>query len=171
MNNTRRGAACTVFEEKIVVSGGYGHDNNIKQKSVESYDVTGDEWSPMPDMVNGKVSYHDMVVVKNKLFVISSVADDCELFDNTCKKFVTLKSPHMSVVFLEAIPIGSKIYVFQSDSCNKSFSIGNLIFKNPFQDEAPSMFCYDVDKDEWSEMPCDATKNLEHFSCVKVPWY
>ena len=150
MKEARADAACAVFEERIIVSGGWD-TNGDDLKTVESYDVITDEWSSMPNMTDSKVQ-HSLVALKNKLYAIGRGTDTCEFFDNCCKKFVAIKSP--PTIFLrlnKAISIGSKIYVFQDDSS--------------------SYGCYDVDKDKWSEEPFEVTNKLEDFSCVKLPWY
>ena len=155
MNEVRSTAACAVFEGNVIVAGGWNYYVNI-MSSVESYDVIADKWSAMPNMIKYR-NGHSLVVVKNKLFVIGSIEDGCELFDSTCKKFVDLKLPLIDSFFLtytdfsEVIAIGSKIIVFGSN-------------KN-------SVLCYDVEKDEWSQEPCDVTKSMSGFSCVKVPWF
>ena len=149
MNEERSGAACAVFEGNVVVAGGLDNES-IKMRSVQSFDVIADEWLSMPDMINAKCG-HSLVVVKNKLFVIGDVVDGCEVFDNSFKKFIDLKSPLIDHFFLEANAIGCKIIVFGS--------------------EKTCAVCYDVDKDEWSHEPCDVTKNISRFSCVKVPWF
>ena len=59
-------AACTEFEESVVVSDGCNRDKitNI----VETYDVTG-TWSPMTKMTEARCE-HGLLLVKNKLFAI-----------------------------------------------------------------------------------------------------
>ena len=101
----------------------------------------------MPSMIN---SYylHSLVSVKNNLFVMDD--ENCEVFDNVCKKFVALKSSYIL-------------------NWNKAMSIGNKIVI--FQHNGSSVVCYDVDKDEWSEESCEVTKNLEAFTSVKIPPY
>ena len=58
--------------------------------TVESYDVFGDKWLPMPNMMNNHYD-HSLVVVKNKLFVIDCGRNNCEIYDNVFKKFVSFK--------------------------------------------------------------------------------
>ena len=112
MNEARSGAACAVFEERVVVAGGWGSHYSILN-SVESYDVHSNRWSQLPNMNTAKSS-HSLVVVNNKLFVISKESNTCEVFDNVCKKIIILKSPEVSCFFLSnACSIGNKIYVFQ----------------------------------------------------------
>ena len=150
MSQARRDAASAVFEEKIVVSGGWDNNRN-KLNTVQSYDVIGEEWSPMPSMIGSK-SLHSLVVVKNKLFVIGCGIDTCEVFDNSCRKFVDIKRPQEDSLDLDqVISIGSNIFVMQCDSS--------------------SLFCYDVDNDKWSEKPFEVTKHFGNSSCVKLPWY
>ena len=91
MNEPRSNAACAVFEERIVVSGGWSI-NGYPLKSFERYDVLPNQWSTLPSMNSVKYD-HSLVVVKNKLFVISKRKDNCKVYDNICKKFITIKSP------------------------------------------------------------------------------
>ena len=146
MKQSRDSAACVVFQGNIVVSGGTDSDDN-KLNSVESYDVFADKWSSMPNTINNH-HRHSLVVAKDKLFVIGRGYNNCEIFDNVCKKFVALKSTY-TLNMNKALSIGNKIVILQNDRS--------------------SVICYDVDKDEWFEESCDATKNLTCFSSVKVP--
>ena len=92
MNVARWDAACTIFEESILVSGGIDNDD-ISLKSVESYDVFADKWSSMPNTINNH-DRHCIVVVKDKMFVIDHGKSNSEVFDNVCNKFIALKSPN-----------------------------------------------------------------------------
>ena len=149
MNEIRSDAACAVFEERVVIAGG-SRDGRNQLSSVESYDVIADEWSPMPNMINRKTR-HGLVVVKSKLFVVGERLNDCEVFDNNFKHFVSLKTPGRDVYYLyKAIPFGSKFFVFA--------------------DRLKAVWCYDVDTGKWS------TKyhphNMLYYSCVKIPcWF
>ena len=103
----------------------------------------------MPNTNSGKVD-HSLVVVKNKLFVISNIEDNCEVFDNIKKKIITIKSPEFDRFSrIRAKSIESKIFVIQ-EQCSK-------------------IICYDTNKNEWSEESCRVTKNLRWFPIVKVP--
>ena len=146
MNEARIKAACSVFEGRIVVAGGYNDDGDLN--TVESYDVLPDKWSPMPNMTDTLYG-HRLVAVKNKLFVIASYPGTCQVFDSSCRKFISLKSPEIKAS--QAVVIRSKIVVFEENK--------------------PAAICYDVDTNEWSEEPCEVTKNLSNFACVNVPWY
>ena len=103
----------------------------------------------MPNTVK-HLSFHSLVVVKDKLFVIGRGIESCEVFDNACKKFVVLKH-QPSIYYHRSVSIGSRILIFQ--------------------EKKSSIVCYNVDKDEWSEESCEVTKYLEDFSCVKIPLY
>ena len=149
-NEPRSSQACTVFEENIVVSGGWDHVSN-HLKNVDSYEEISNTWTPMANMTTSK-SGHKLVAVKSKLYVIGCEGDASEVYDNICKKFVVMKQPpKFSPKISEAIFIGSKIYVFDRHWL--------------------STICYDVDKDEWSKEVCDYSKNLRYFGCVKYPWF
>ena len=145
----REHAACAVFEGKIVVSGGSDNPYNFLN-TVESYDVIGNEWSPMPNMINTAV-FHSMFVVKNKLFVFGTTKHRCEVYDNASKVFTALKSNILIdyYQFNTAVKVGSRIYVFLKNTTR--------------------VVCYDVTRDLWSEDSCKVTENLEDYSVVSIP--
>ena len=147
MNQERRWAACANFNGRIVVSGGTDSNSN-KLKTVEAYDVYADKWSSMPNMTKGRTN-HKLVVAKNKLFVMATGA--FEVLDDKCKVFIAFKAPEYLSMVWKAISIDGTIHVFQNDE--------------------PFVTCYDVDKGEWSKKSFDVTKNLNCYSCVKVPWF
>ena len=93
MNEIRTFAACTVFEGKIVVSGGYNLNNFIGINTVEAYDHVADEWTCMPNMVEGRRKYGS-VAMKNKLFVFGIYIfgiGSSEVYDSRFNNFVVLK--------------------------------------------------------------------------------
>ena len=151
MIEPRSRAACAVFQERVLVSGGCNNNGQNVLSSVESCDVLPNKWSTMPNMNSGKTN-HSLVVVKNKLFVISERKDDWEVFDNISKQFITIKPP--------------EFYCFLS---KRAFSIENKVFV--FNKKFTKIISYDTNKNEWSEekLFCEFTKNLQHFSNVKVP--
>ena len=69
MNNARSNAACTIFEGKLVVSGGCNNNNDRVLKSVEAYDHHENKWSNSPDMVDGR-ALHGSVTMGNKFLVL-----------------------------------------------------------------------------------------------------
>ena len=154
MNGERTKAACTVFEGRVVVSGGFRNLNsNDISNTVEAYDHVANAWFKLPDMIERRYC-HKSVSVKNKLFLVGGVSvDTCEVFNSNTNKFCLLKELKEifknSLSYLtEVISIGTKLSIFG----NK----GHVIV-------------YDIDKDEWSEKTCEAIKNLLSFSCVKLP--
>ena len=149
MIEVRKKAACEVFQGNIVVSGGINNNAQVLN-SVESYDVFANKWTPLPNMRNIH-SNHSLVTVKNKLFVIDGNTNIYEVFDNICKKFISLKSPYGYI------------------NLNKAMSIGNRIVV--FLHERSSIVFYDVEKDEWSAESCEITKHIDDFSCTKIPCY
>ena len=153
INEERRVAACTVFEGRIVVTGGIDNNGQVLN-TAESYDAVGDTWSPMPSMIRSR-DQHSLVVVRNKLFVIGGDRRNgsCEVFESVCNKFVPLKS-HISFGSNAALSIGSEIFIFHNRNLRSS-----------------SVVRYDVDKDEWSDKLCKATDKIIYFSCVKLPIY
>ena len=152
MIHLRTSSGCSVFEGRIVVTG--GSTRGMPLKTVEAYDHVGNTWSRMPNMVKERYG-HKSVAVKNKLFVIGGLCtNNCEVFDLTTNEFTLLKQP--SSIFLhgpiEVITIGSKIFVFRKCSLSKG-----------------SLKVYDFETNEWSMKTCGATKDKALFSCVKIP--
>ena len=101
----------------------------------------------MPNMIEGRYK-HKSVAVKNKLFVIGGLYRKCEVFDSTTEKFTLLKQPMSNDWYglSQVITIGSKLFCLKSN-----------------------INIYDLENDEWSEKPCEATKNIELFSCARIP--
>ena len=59
------------------------------------------------------------------------------------------------------------IPIIKRKNCFKVISIGNKIL---FLENYQNRVCfYDVDKNEWSEKPCEVAKYLQCFAFVKVP--
>ena len=148
LNNARRFSASSIFEGRIVVSGGCYNFDEIN--TVEVYDHVGDTWENMPSMINER-SGHKSIAVKNKLFVIGGSFDNnYEVFDSNTKTFTLLKESMQDTGLTPSgvITIGSKIFMFHNEG---------------------EMIVYDFENDEWSEKTCEATKNLSSFSCVRTP--
>ena len=100
--------------------------------------------------MNSGKNCHNLVVNKNKLFVISTRDNDCEVYDTLCKKFITIKSSQ-----------------FDLSSIIIAYSIENKIFI--LQENSPKIIAYDTNKNEWSEESYEFTTELWLFSSVKVP--
>ena len=145
MNRARFRSACAVFRGKIVVLGGVC--GNLQLKSAESYDVFGDEWQQMPDMMRAR-SDHSLVVATDKLFVVGNCRTPCEVYDSTFKQFVFITN-------------------VRSFSVNKALSFGKKIYLFPHGD---FIFCYDLDENVlWRYTDIDETDYFRNYSCVKVP--
>ena len=139
-----------MFEGKLVVSGGL-NDNFADISNVESYDVFAGKWSRMPSMCAAK-HCHGLVVAQNKMFAIAHGKNNCEVFEDSCRKFAILKIPELKrdIWWLsKAVSIGCKIFVFTLDT--------------------NSFFVFDVNKKRWSKKYFNI--DVEDFSCVKLPWF
>ena len=151
MNVSRYIASCTVFEGKIVVSGGL--NNNGRLTTVEAYDHIANTWTNMPNMVEER-HHHKSVAVKNKLFIVFGNTTTCEVYDLNCGKFNLLKL------------IKETIYDYLKYRTSV-LSIENKLFV--FNGFEKNVLLYDVEKKYWSEEPCGFIQNLDTYSCVKVP--
>ena len=151
MNQSRNFAGCAVFEGKILVSGGYNSISRLN--TVESYDVIGNVWSSMANMIN-KISRHSLVVVKNKLFVIGNSTNKCEMYESVGKTFVALKSNLLNNLKIsnKVIKVGNKVYVFSNKYDSSMFFL-----------------CYDVETNEWSEDLREVTEDLIGYTIVNIP--
>ena len=109
IKETKYFAAGTVFQGNVIVSGGKDDNDNFLN-IVESYDVFGDKWTLMPSMIKSR-SGHSLVTVENKMFVIPFANNNCEVFNNFCKKFVAFKLSH-TLFFMKAVSILNKMMIF-----------------------------------------------------------
>ena len=147
MNDYRINAASTVFEGRVVVSGGLYEYRYLH--TVEAYDHVEGKWSYMPSMINESCG-HDMLAISNKLFAIGCGEnfDIYEVYDTISGKFVILNT-FPKLFDGTSISIGRKIMVFK---INSSFVV-----------------IYDVDKNEWYGESFEVTKNTCDFHCLKIP--
>ena len=75
-----------------------------------------------------------------------------KFFDTHCNKFVLIKEYPNE---------------FNEYKSSAVLSMGNKIVI--FSNEEGYVLIYDVDKNKWSRKSCEATKNIVHFSCPKLP--
>ena len=156
MNAIRVGAACTVFEGNVVVSGGFdGFGGFVGGQTVETYDHVADTWSYMPSMVEGRKS-HDLVAIKNKLFAIGGRENTCEVYDSCSKKFYLLKSPQ-------------KKFKFNFDNAAFAFSMADKIIV--FDGAIKFGGCFDLNKEEWSEQLIEMVDDYIFSGCFKLPQF
>ena len=170
MNEMRENPAAVVFEERIIVSGGLQYVDEEERegenyyddlrsgleagKTVEAYEPLIDTWSSFPSMIHGRCC-HKSVAVKNKLFVIGGGTQQCEVYDSTSNKFVALKR---AFNFTKLKRLNSPIAVV---------TVGYKIFI--FDNKSSYVLCYDLEENKWTKKSCEATTDLELYSCVKVP--
>ena len=160
MKTPRNFFGCTVFQERIIASGGY--DGRKYLKTVEAYDTGSNTWSDVQSMNEARVC-HGLVAIKNKLFAVGGayVAKSCEVFDASSNKYVVLKQPPKNVQISLA-----------SSNQQTAFAIGDKIFI--FEEEKPSKMAavYCVDKDEWFVQSLDSAKqimDLDDYTYLKLP--
>ena len=148
-------SACTVFEGKIVVSGGCinNNSNRIGLRSVEIYDYHENKWSFLPEMIYG-MSFHKLVSMGNKMFVVGD-NNQCEVFDSFSRKFSLIKRiPSDNYIIYNnniVADIGHEFTVY-------STCIGYSV-----------IYSYDIVAEEWHK----EDKKLEVieyvYNCIKVP--
>ena len=157
ISNTIEGreyAACTVYEGRIVVSGGYNNPVGEALNTVEAYDHEADAWTSMPSMIQTR-GFHKKIAFKNKLFVIGGNKLTNEVFDS--KNFVVLKRPADKIDSIRPNLIRP----------TGAFLIENKIFI--FKSKRENVVVYDIDKEEWTIKTCQITKELVGLCCVKFP--
>ena len=154
LNLARDSAASTVFEGKILVTG--GQDINTETlNSVEGYDYYENKWTNLPNMLEER-NDHAAVSMGNKLFVIGGrYTTNCEVFDSFSRKFTEINSRiKFSVIkkwYFDAICIGKYIVVFQRFRYHTNTII----------------YLYDVFENKWSHIECEFTRDLFYSSFVK----
>ena len=158
INHARISSASTVYEGRIVVSGGINNNDIINNfNTVQAYDPFGDTWSSMPNMIEGRCN-QGSVAMRNKLFVFGSLqgngSNSCEVFDSTCKKFVMLKQLPSTLKFN---------FGFAADT----FAIGNKLITISYY--SPTALYYDVENDEWSDETFNLTKDNYVFRGTILP--
>ena len=154
MNSYRQLSSCTVFEGKILVTGGYD-DSTLK--SVESYDHYENKWTHLPDMIEKRYN-HGAVSMGNKMFVIGGFEKlTCEVFDSNFRKFTSVKQllglNNLGYYDTSVVSIGYKVLFFYSTSSNvnKKFQV------------------YDVLKYQWCLKEEDFIEDKRYISCSKLP--
>ena len=160
MNESRDNASCTVFNGKLVVTGGYdSRAFNSFLKSVEAFCFHENKWTQLPDMLQRK-SGHSTVSLGNKMFLIARYfSDSCEVYDSLTSKFTLLKRPYEKYINCYAlntttIIVGYKIHVFMVKKVVKKYMV--------------STFCYDVIEKSWAFVDICDTECFEYFSCAKM---
>ena len=152
MNEARGNPGCTVFEGRVIASGGFVNLNEDYSNTVEAYDYLANTWSYMPSMIRRRAE-HNLVAVQNKLYVFGGWEDSCEVFDRCSNKFVLLRASslqNMDEYYVrEAFAIERKIWIIREYSTKLAY--------------------FDVDKAVWSEESFEATKDIELFWCLKIP--
>ena len=155
MKMARNYAACTVFEGKVVVSGGYT-DNSDTLNSVEIYDHLDDTWTYMPSMIENRMG-HKSVGGRRKIFVIGGqMTSTCEVFDASSNTFVALKIS----LSLDETNLDEPVDIILN---------GNQMIV--FTHMPTKVICYNLSTGEWREDKCEAIEDLENFCCVKVPQF
>ena len=114
LQNERCFSACTVFEGKIVVTG--GNSNNGSLRSVEAYDHHENKWTYLSDMVTKRYG-HSAVSMGNKMFVIcKGYPVYYEFFDNISRKLTMLyvKPPYSNFYSFgyEVLSLNNKLVFF-----------------------------------------------------------
>ena len=176
----RKGSALTVFQGRIVISGGVRKkilpdrvypggmvDRCLRfsvkyLNTIEAYDYHENKWSYFPSMLSPRVN-HTVVNSSNKMIIIGGNSDCSEIFDSVTRKFTYIKTLpkwvgtskldwHIGVKKpYQVVDIANKIYFFRME-------------KNKF-----NIHSYDVRNDHFAFKTSMETENFEEFSCVKIP--
>ena len=137
MSCNRIDAACTIFEGKIVVTGGLcssPSSTSVEASSVEAYDHHVNKWNYLPNMLEKRCG-HLSVSMGNKMFVISKyLSQNCEVFDSVSRKFTIIKPPS----FVKGVSFENE----KSAHC-----VSNKIALVSWNKRCYTV--YDTDKNEW----------------------
>ena len=131
LQSKRSEPACTVFEGKIVVSGGIVRTLGDLEilRSVESYDHHVNKWTFISNMVKAKFG-HFSVSMGNKMFVVGrNSLTRVEVFDSVSRQFTmtTLYLPRTRVSDIKAFGVNDKIYIITSEFYMYVFNINENI--------------------------------------------
>ena len=157
MNQNREDTSSTIFQGKVVVTGGFG---NRLLKSVEAYCFHENKWTQFPSMLNPKCN-HGSVSLGNKMFVIDrNINDGCEVFDSISNKFTLLKTkPHVKNV--ECYPFKAKAF-----TVGYTMHVFNVIYVMGKGRILTS--CYDVEKKSWTSENYYNPEFSNYFVCAKM---
>ena len=176
----REGSACTVFEGKIVVSGGVrkkiipnrvypgGIANNclrqsiINLNSIEAYDYYNNKWSYFPSMLSKRVN-HTAVSLSNKMIIIGGNSDYCEVFDSITRKFTYIKTL-LKWIRTSEIPLFSQV-----NHPYQVVDVANKIYFFRFENDKVNVHSYDVRNDFFTFKTSMHAVNFEKLSCIKIP--
>ena len=117
IQTARINASCTVFEGKMVVTG--GNADNAEINTVEAYDHIDFSWTNMPNMVETRSDYKT-VAIKNKLFIVGGYFNTyIEVFDSCSNNFVLLKNTFRSLrhtYVSDITTLGNGILIFNNNN-------------------------------------------------------
>ena len=107
------------------------------------------------DALSNSTNNDRLVPVRNKLFVLQAYDRHLSVFDTTTGKFANL-SP------TPKIDVGA----FPTEDRTNCALVGGKIVVFLRGEKA---LCYDVEGNEWFEKYCPVARNLQKFSCLRVP--
>ena len=179
MMECRENEACTVFEGKIVVSGGTKTiqvslrllrnppiirqtDKDKTVSSVEAYDYHENKWSSFPSMLTPREN-HTAVSISNKMFVIGgsdvtfvgSTFSNSEVFDSATRKFTNIKNAPKWIEHIspyQTVSFGYNIYCFVRQDDNEV-----------------NVHSYDVKKDLFCYKTSVSIENTANVRSTRVP--
>ena len=184
MNESREDTACTVFEGKIIVSGGFkmvpyqittykAFDNsvgtayqNVRLNSVEAYDHHENKWTSFPSMLSQRTNYSSFSI-GNKMFMIGgSNSDYSEVFDSVTRKFTYIENWPKVVRKLEYYNL-LEYNIFLNSF--RVVSIGYKIYFFKKEKNKVNIHSYDVKDKHFSFETSMKSGKLKIVSYVKVP--
>ena len=184
INESREDTACTVFEGKIIVSGGFtivqrhittrkvlnntvGIFKSLKSNSVEAYDYHENKWTSFPSMLSQRIN-HTALSIGNKMFIIGGSSDYPEVFDSVTRKFTYIEN-------WPKIVRTSEVGLYHSFEPSLYFrlfqtvSIGYKIYIFKEENNKVNIHCYDVRNNLFSFETSMESKKIDKVSYVKFP--
>ena len=138
MNKSRCNAACSVFQGKIAVTGGW-YCNGMTLDSAEAFDHVAEEWTFMPRMVC-KRRGHGSVAIRNRLFLVGGYKQQSvEFYDSVGGTFTFVQNS----VLRSFIMSGRSLFFHQKTVC-----VGERIYV--FANDKPMAAFYDINEEKWT---------------------
>ena len=180
ITDDRERSACTVFEDKIVVSRGSRReaipnrvypgsmvDNCLRQRlihlnSIEAYDYYDNKWSCLSYMLSSRIN-HTAISINNKMIIFRGSSDYSEVFDSITRKLTYIKTLPNWTETSELVYYRRINYPYQVVGIANKIYFFRMIYKKV------DVNSYDVRNNFFTYKTSIETETFKKFCCVKIP--